>query len=60
MVDILDPCEEYSVAKFYKDLTFNIERSHSLGNIPILVGGSMMYFKFFFSGGLSEMNEIST
>ena len=59
MVNILNPCEKYSVAKFYKDLLFNIERSHSLGKIPILVGGSMMYFKVFFSGGLSEINEIS-
>ena len=60
MVDILSPCEEYSVARFYKDLLFNIESSHSLGKIPILVGGSMMYFKIFFSGGLSIINEISS
>tara|TARA_B100001769_G_C21903809_1_gene487944 strand:- start:54 stop:800 length:747 start_codon:yes stop_codon:yes gene_type:complete len=60
MVDILTPSEKYSVARFYNDLVENIKNSHSIGKIPLLVGGSMMYFKTFFSGGLSEFEEVSS
>ena len=59
MVDILEPNEKYSVAKFYEDLILNIKKSHESKKIPLLVGGSMMYFKTFFLGGLSELNEVS-
>lgn len=60
MVDILNPSDKYSVARFYNDLIKNIKNSHSLGKIPLLVGGSMMYFKTFFSGGLSDVKEVSS
>ena len=60
MVDILNPYEKYSVAIFYKDLLENINNSHSLGKTPLLVGGSMMYFKTFFTGGLSVAKEVSS
>ncbi len=60
MVDILEPNEKYSVVKFYKELTLNIKKLHELKKIPLLVGGSMMYFKTFFLGGLSELKEVST
>ena len=60
MVDILEPNEKYSVAKFYKELTLNIKKLHELKKTPLLVGGSMMYFKTFFLGGLSELKEVST
>ena len=59
MVDILEPNEKYSVAKFYKDLILNIKKIHESEKIPLLVGGSMMYFKTFFLGGLSELKEVS-
>ena len=59
MVDILEPNEKYSVARFYNDLIIQINTIHKLGKIPILVGGSMMYFKTFFSGGLSELNIVT-
>ena len=60
MVDILEPNEKYSVAKFYKDLILNIKKFHESEKIPLLVGGSMMYFKTYFLGGLSELKEVST
>ena len=60
MVDILDPSDKYSVARFYKDLLENIKNSHSSGKTPLLVGGSMMYFKTFFTGGLSDLKEVSS
>ena len=59
MVDILEPNEKYSVAKFYKDLILNIKIIHESEKIPLLVGGSMMYFKTFFLGGLSDLKEVS-
>ena len=59
MVDILEPYEKYSVALFYNELINQIKIAHDLKKTPILVGGSMMYFKTFFSGGLSKLNDIS-
>jgi len=59
MVDILEPYEKYSVALFYNELINQIKIAHKLKKTPILVGGSMMYFKTFFSGGLSKLNDIS-
>jgi tRNA dimethylallyltransferase len=59
MVDILEPYEKYSVALFYNELINQIKIAHDLNKTPILVGGSMMYFKTFFSGGLSKLNDIS-
>lgn len=59
MVDILEPYQKYSVDQFYKDLLIEISNIHSMKKTPLLVGGSMMYFKTFFSGGLSRLDEIS-
>lgn len=59
MVDILEPYEKYSVALFYNELINQIKIAHDLKKTPLLVGGSMMYFKTFFSGGLSKLNDIS-
>ena len=59
MVDILEPHQKYSVAKFYQDLLIQINDIHSKKKIPLLVGGSMMYFKTFFNGGLTKLNEVS-
>ena len=59
MVDILEPHQKYSVAQFYKDLLIEISNVHSMNKTPLLVGGSIMYFKTFFSGGLSKLDEIS-
>ena len=60
MIDIIEPWESYSVAFFYRDLLRNIDDIHKRGKIPLLVGGSMMYFKTFLVGGLSQMNEVSS
>ena len=59
MVNILEPYEKYSVAQFYKDLFVQINNAHNDNKIPLLVGGSMMYFKTFFLGGLSKLENIS-
>ncbi len=59
MINIIEPWHKYSVAKFYKDLILNIKDIHKRKKTPLLVGGSIMYFKTFFSGGLSEMSDVS-
>ncbi len=58
MINILEPFEEYSVAKFYENLLLHIKEVHNKKKIPLLVGGSMMYFKTYFSGGLSDLKIV--
>jgi len=59
MIDILEPYQKYSVAQFYDDLLIQIKDIHSIGKTPLLVGGSMMYFKIFFLGGLSDLKSVT-
>jgi tRNA dimethylallyltransferase len=44
LVDICDPKETYSVAQFCQDLAKAIECIHAKEKIPLLVGGTAMYF----------------
>ena len=45
LMDIRDPAEVYSVAEFREDAMAALAASAAAGKIPVLVGGSMMYFK---------------
>lgn len=45
LVDILDPTESYSVARFYSDALREMRDITAKGRIPLLVGGTMMYFR---------------
>jgi tRNA dimethylallyltransferase len=45
LLDIRDPKEAYSAAHFREDALQQISAIHKLGKIPLLVGGTMMYFK---------------
>ena len=45
LINIRDPSESYSAAEFCIDATREIELSLSKGRIPLLVGGTMLYFK---------------
>ena len=45
LVDILDPAEAYSAADFREDALELMADITSRGKIPLLVGGTMMYFK---------------
>lgn len=45
LVDILDPAQAYSVGQFQKDVDALIKKSHAQGKIPVLVGGTMMYYR---------------
>lgn len=44
LIDILDPAETYSAADFVSDTIRCIEQIHARNKIPLLVGGTMMYF----------------
>ena len=56
LISFLDPAQVYSAADFRKDALNAIERSFSLGKTPILVGGTMMYFKALVEG-ISQLPE---
>jgi len=44
LIDIRDPSETYSAGKFYQDAMTKIEEIFAKGRIPLLVGGTMLYF----------------
>ncbi|QYJ74785.1 tRNA (adenosine(37)-N6)-dimethylallyltransferase MiaA [Shewanella sp. FJAT-52076] len=50
LIDILDPLESYSAADFRADAVREIEETLSRGKTPLLVGGTMMYFKTLLDG----------
>lgn len=45
LLDILDPAEAYSVSHFRDDALREMASIRDSGRIPLLVGGTMMYFK---------------
>jgi tRNA dimethylallyltransferase len=45
LLDILDPANSYSVASFRRDALQCVRDIQSRGHLPLLVGGTMMYFK---------------
>ena len=49
LIDIIDPTEAYSVAQFRADTLRLVAEISARGKLPLLVGGTMMYFK-----GLAE------
>jgi len=50
LVDICDPAERYSVERFCRDALAAIESARAAGRVPLLVGGTMMYFQALFQG----------
>jgi tRNA dimethylallyltransferase len=54
LIDILDPSESYSAARFRDDALREIRAIHAAGRIPLLVGGTMMYFRAL-QQGLAEL-----
>lgn len=45
LIDICDPAKPYSVGEFLQDARREIEDISAAGRIPLLVGGTMLYFK---------------
>ncbi|MBU2886660.1 tRNA (adenosine(37)-N6)-dimethylallyltransferase MiaA [Gilvimarinus agarilyticus] len=54
LIDIRDPVDPYSAADFVADAEREIADIHAAGRIPLLVGGTMLYFKALLDG-LAEM-----
>ena len=50
LIDIIDPSESYSVAQFYQDALNEMDAISSAGRVPLLVGGTMMYFRILSEG----------
>lgn len=50
LINIIDPSEAYSVAQFLIDTKRLVGEIHARNHLPILVGGTMMYFKALMNG----------
>lgn len=54
LIDIRDPLQAYSAAEFVRDASALLDQIRARGRLPLLVGGTMLYFKALFEG-LDEM-----
>lgn len=54
LIDFLDPSQSYSVAEFRRDALKSMNEITAQGKIPLLVGGTMLYFRALLDG-LSEL-----
>ncbi|MBD1575238.1 MULTISPECIES: tRNA (adenosine(37)-N6)-dimethylallyltransferase MiaA [Vibrio] len=50
LIDILDPSESYSAADFRRDALQQMAEIVAQGKIPLLVGGTMLYYKALLEG----------
>jgi len=50
LIDIIEPSEAYSAARFVIDAQRLIGEINARGHVPLLVGGTMLYFKALFEG----------
>lgn len=50
LIDLRDPEESYSAGEFVRDVGIEIKSIHDAGRIPLLVGGTMMYFRSLIDG----------
>ncbi len=50
LIDILDPLQSYSAAEFVRDAKRLAAEIAGRGRLPLLVGGTMLYFKALFDG----------
>lgn len=50
LIDIRDPSEIYSAADFVRDADAAVRGSLAKGRLPVLVGGTMLYFRSFRDG----------
>jgi tRNA dimethylallyltransferase len=54
LIDILEPTESYSAARFANDAKRLCEEIRGRGNIPVVVGGTMLYWRAW-AHGLSSL-----
>ncbi len=60
LIDLIDPTEAYSAANFREDALREMADITAKGKVPLLVGGTMMYFKFLRDGAaqLPKADEV--
>jgi len=56
LLDLLDPAQSYSAARFAADARRVIADIRARGRVPLLVGGTLLYFRALFEG-LSPLPE---
>lgn len=56
LIDIIPPTDVYSAAQFRQDALQHMAEITARGNVPLLVGGTMLYFKALLEG-LSSLPE---
>jgi tRNA dimethylallyltransferase len=54
LIDIRDPLQAYSAAEFVQDATRLVAEIRARGALPLLVGGTMLYFRAL-EGGIDDM-----
>lgn len=54
LINLLEPLEPYSAAQFCADARREIEQIHAAGRIPLLTGGTMLYYRAL-AQGLSDL-----
>jgi len=50
LIDICDPAESYSAGRFATDALASMRAIRSRGRVPLLVGGTMLYFRALLQG----------
>jgi tRNA dimethylallyltransferase len=50
LIDLIEPNEAYSAARFVADAHERVDAIRARGALPLLVGGTMLYFKALFDG----------
>jgi tRNA dimethylallyltransferase len=50
LIDICDPADSYSAGRFVQDALAHIGAIHGRGRVPLLVGGTMLYFRALLRG----------
>lgn len=50
LLDIVDPSESYSAARFSRDAASVMADIRARGRVPVLAGGTMLYFRALFCG----------
>ena len=54
LIDIRDPEDSYSAGDFVRDANEEMQHSFDAGRVPLLVGGTMMYFRAL-TAGIAEL-----
>ena len=56
LIDIISPLQSYSAAEFVSDCVRLVGEIHARGRLPLIVGGTMMYFHAL-TAGLNDLPE---